>query len=48
MTYEVAKAIKYLKQYKHRLTPQQFRTIRGQILSGDTAGARKGLWKIIR
>jgi len=28
---------------KHRLSKQQIKTIRGQALAGDLAGARKGL-----
>lgn len=35
-----------LKQYKHRLTPQQYKTIRGQILAGDIDGALRGLQKL--
>ena len=30
------------------LNEQQFKTIRGQVLAGDSAGAIKGLRKIIR
>ena len=38
---------KLLNQYKHLLTKQQFKTLKGQILSGDTLGFRKGLYKLI-
>ena len=33
-----------LKTNKHRLTKQQYRTIKGQILKGDFQGARKGIF----
>lgn len=36
-----------LKKYKHLLTKQQFKTLKGQILSGDTLGFCKGLIKIL-
>lgn len=38
--------IKLLKKYRKRLTRQQLLTLRGQILSGDIEGFKKGL-KII-
>lgn len=41
---ELTKFIKHLKQLN--LTPQQFKTFKGQALSGDIVGARKGLQKI--
>jgi len=31
---------------KHRLSKQQIKTLRGQALSGDLAGARKGLERL--
>ena len=37
-----------LKRNKHRLTFQQFRTIRGQALAGDLQGAEKGLNKLLQ
>lgn len=37
-----------LKHYKHRLTPQQYKTLRGQILKGDTDGALRGLQKLLK
>lgn len=40
--------IKSLKKYRHRLSKQQLKTIRGQILSGDLAGAKKGLAKLLK
>lgn len=40
-------AFELLKDYKHRLTKQQYKTFKGQILSGDIEGFRKGLFKLI-
>lgn len=37
-----------LKEYKNQLTKQQYKTLKGQILSGDIEGFRKGLFKIIK
>lgn len=37
-----------LKAYRGRLTPQQYKTLRGQVLSGDDKGAMKGLKKVIK
>ena len=36
-----------LKAYRDRLTPQQYRTLRGQMLKGDTEGALRGLKKLL-
>lgn len=36
-----------LKEYRNVLTKQQIRTLRGQILAGDTKAAEKGLSKIL-
>jgi len=41
---KLTKFIKHLKQSD--LTPQQFRTLKGQALSGNIIGAEKGLNKI--
>lgn len=38
--------LKKLKHFKKHLTPQQYRTIKGQILSGDIEGAKKGIHKL--
>ena len=38
--------LKLLKKYRKRLTRQQLLTLRGQILSGDIEGFKKGLSKI--
>lgn len=36
-----------LRGAKNRLTRQQFKTLRGQILAGDPTGAMKGLERIL-
>lgn len=36
-----------LRRYHNVLTIQQLRTIRGQALSGDVRGARKGLVRLL-
>lgn len=41
-------ALTLLQSAKHRLSKQQYRTLRGQILAGDASGAIKGLGKILR
>ena len=40
-------ALKFLKAYQPRLTKQQYKTIKGQIICGDVTGALKGLKKIL-
>lgn len=40
-------ALGYLLNHKRSLTRQQFKTLRGQILAGDPAGAMKGLQRIL-
>lgn len=41
-------AYRELERHRRELTLQQFRTLRGQIKSGDAEGALKGLAAIIR
>ena len=41
-------ALRLLKKHRGALTPQQFKTIKGQVLAGDIAGALKGLEKITK
>ncbi len=41
------KFIKDLKKYKNKLSKQTTKTLRGQALSGDLIGARKGLKKVL-
>ena len=45
---ETYQFMKLLKANKHKFSPQQFRTLKGQCLAGDVEGAKKGLYKIIR
>ena len=44
---EVSAAMMALKQGRKYMTRQQFRTVKGQILSGNIIGAMKGLDKIL-
>ena len=41
------KTLIQLKGARHRLTVQQYRTLRGQVLAGDADGAMRGLRKIL-
>lgn len=41
-------ALAALMDAAHRLTEQQYKTLRGQILAGDAIGAMRGLEKILR
>lgn len=43
-----ARALIQLKATKDRLSPQQYRTLRGQVLAGDPDGAMKGLRRILQ
>lgn len=47
LTREQKKAFADLKYNKDKLALQQYRTVKGQILAGDTAGALKGLQKLL-
>ena len=40
-------AFAQLKAMRHKLTPQQYRTLKGQILAGDSDGAMRGLVTIL-
>ena len=40
-------AFAQLKAMRHKLTKQQYRTLKGQILAGDSNGAMKGLVTIL-
>ena len=40
--------IKLLDKNKHKLSPQQYKTLRGQVLAGDCEGALKGFYRLIR
>ena len=41
------KALMQVKAYKDRLTPQAYRTLRGQVLAGDGDGAMRGLRRLL-
>ena len=41
-------ALRYIERARPALTPQQFRTIKGQILAGDADGAMRGLERVLR
>ena len=41
-------ALMLLRNTKHRLTKQQYKTLRGQVLAGDPDGAIKGLRNILQ
>ena len=41
-------AFQYLNRNRRRITRQQYKTIKGQILSGDADAALKGLQKILQ
>lgn len=41
-------ALVMLEQRRHLLTNQQYRTIKGQILAGETDGALRGLQKLTK
>lgn len=47
-TPETYQFMKLLKANKHKLSFQQFRTLKGQCLAGDVEGAKKGFFKIVR
>lgn len=40
-------ALGHLRGAKNQLTRQQYKTLRGQVLAGDPAGALRGLRKIL-
>ena len=40
-------AMMFLKAYRSQLTSQQYKTLRGQVLAGDSQGAMKGLRKLL-
>lgn len=41
-------ALKLIKACRCRLTPQERKTLRGQVLAGDDKGALRGLIKILK
>lgn len=42
------KALMHVMACKDRLTAQQYRTLRGQVLAGDGDGAMKGLRRLLK
>lgn len=49
MNYTLINAfLKRLESCRHKLTPQQYKTLRGQAANGDVPGAIRGLERIIR
>lgn len=45
---EINSFVKSLKKYQNKLSKHQLKTLRGQALSGNLAGAKKGLIKLLR
>lgn len=45
---EISAFVKSLKKYQNQLSKQQLKVLRGQALSGELAGAKKGLIKLLR
>lgn len=45
---DVQTAMNEIRKYRKLLTVQQKRTLKGQVLSGDTEGAMRGLDKLIK
>lgn len=43
-----AEALILLKAHRCRLSPQEYKTLRGQVLSGNDTGAIKGLKKLLK
>lgn len=41
------KAVIQIKACRGRLTYQQYKTLRGQVLAGDSEGAMKGLRRLL-
>lgn len=48
MNKEIKQCFLLLKDYKYKLTKQQFKTFKGQILNGDIQGFRKGLFNLMK
>lgn len=44
---EMQQTLRNIKNNRHKLTPQQWRTLKGQCLAGDYEGAKKGFEKIL-
>ena len=48
MSNDTMNFFKELKSQRRRLTPQEYRTIKGQTVKGNIADARKGLQKVMK
>lgn len=48
MNNKINECFQLLKYYRNKLNKQQYRTLKGQILSGDLNGFKKGLFKLTR
>jgi len=48
MEKEIKQCFLLLRDYRHRLTKQQNKTFKGQILSGDIEGFKRGLFNIMK
>lgn len=44
---DINECFKLLKYYKGRLTKQQYKTFKGQIISGDYDGFKTGLFRLM-
>ena len=40
--------LNFLEKYKHKMTDQQYGSLRGQAISGDIAGVEKGIERLLR
>ena len=45
---EINSTMNILKSYRHILTVQQYRVLKGQCIAGDFMGARKGLTRLLK
>ena len=48
LTTTAKRTLMLLKRCRSALTAQQYRTLKGQVLAGDTLGALNGLEKIMK
>ena len=48
MEKEIKQCFLLLNDYKYRLTKQKKKTFKGQILSGDIEGFRRGLFNLMK
>lgn len=48
MNKEIKQCLLLLRDYRRRMTRQQFTTFKGQILKGDIEAFRKGLFNLMK